>query len=461
MVTNGTGRRRFIKTVGAAGVAGLAGCTGQQPPTSTPADGGGSDGDGNTDTTPESTGTTTSGSSEGGTVHMLNDRSGREIWENAVQEFNSQSDYDVQITWLPKGTASNEQIEKMRAAGNMPAVAFETSTDAYRETANGNTAPLTDVVEELGVKDTVRYDGESYMVPVIAIPLTMIYRTDIVEGEPRTRQEWKAEAERIQSEENMAGYVVPSGRTNAATTHANQTLWNGGVDPYSGTGDDIEVVIDQGETRELAVQSYEWLQEMEELGPQASGWAWGDVMGSLIQEQLAAWAGIGGLALLEIIANRPDMAENVAAAPYPAVEGQDQFNWWSYFEGMYCYQDAENVEGGRDFIEFFVQSDYYYEFLRTTAGSNFPTSKEAIQDDRFSSAEILQDHPSFLEVVLENWESMRSVLQTGDDGAPNIVAANAYGQQLYGQSVDEMLYGEKSPGEAIDWLANELRNLGD
>ncbi|MFC6939150.1 ABC transporter substrate-binding protein [Salinirubellus sp. GCM10025818] len=392
---------------------------------------------------------------------MLNDRSGRDIWESAAEEFNSQSDYSLDITWLPKGTAANEQIQKMKAAGNMPAIAFETSTDAYRETSNGNTAPLTDVVDELGVKDTVRYEGESYMVPVVAIPLTMIYRTDIVQDEPRTRQEWQAEAERIQSEENMAGYVVPSGRTNAATTHANQTLWNGGVDPYDGTAGSIEVVLDQGETRELAVQSYEWLQTMDELGPQASGWAWGDVMGSLIQEQLAAWAGIGGLALLEIIANRPDMAENVTAAPYPAAEGQEQFNWWSYFEGMYCYESAENLEGAREFIRFFVQSDYYYEFLRQTAGSNFPTSEEGLTDDRFASAEILQNHPDFLDVVAENWDSMRPVLQTGDDGSPNLVAANAYGQQLYGQSVDQMLYGGKSPGEAVDWLANELRNLGN
>lgn len=449
-----TNRRTYIKLAGAAGLTGLAGCT---------ESGGGGEDDGTRTATPTepSEGTTvgTTQASGGGTVHFLNDRSARDVWEAATKEFSDGSEHDVDITWLPKGTSTNEQIAKMKAAGNLPALIFETSTDCYRETKEGITAPLTDVVEELGVKDTVRVDGESYMVPAVSIPLMMTYRTDVIEGDPRTWSEWEAEAERLAGEGGMKGYVVPSGRTNPAATHTNQMLWNGGVREYSGSGNDVEVVLDRGENREKAVQTFEWLRTMEEFAPKASGWGWGDLIGALIQEQLAGWAGLGGLAIIEMAANRPELASKFAPAPYPTKEGTEPTQWWSYFEGMYSYKDAENVEGAREFVKFFLQSDYYFEFLRQTALFNFPTSSEALEDERYAGADIIQAHPAFLELVRENWDSMAPVLQTGDDGAPNVVAANAYGNQLFGAAADELLYGGRSSGETVDWLAEELRKL--
>lgn len=450
-------RRRFVTAAGAAGITGLAGCTGGDDDDGgaqeTTTDSGGSD-----DTTTDGA-TTTTQAQKGGTVHFLNDRAARETWEAAAKEFSSQSDYDVDITWLPKGTSTNEQVAKMKAAGNLPALIFETSTDCYRETKEGITEPLTDVVADLGVKDTVPVDGESYMVPGVAIPLIGMYRTDIFDSAPTTRDEWTAEAERVQNEEGMSGYVVPSGRTNPATTHANQTLWNGGVDPYSGAEGDIEVVIDQGDNRSLAVDTFDWLAEVNEFGPNASGWGWGDLIGGLIQEQLAAWAGLGGLGMLELKANRPDLADSFAPCPYPVASGQEPTQWWSYFEGMYSYADAENTEGAKEFLRFFMGSDYYFEFLRETALFNFPTSLEGLEDERYASSELIKAHPEFLQIVRDNWDEMAPVLQTGDDGAPNIIAANAYGQQLYGQAIDQLLYGGKSSEETVDWLAAELRKL--
>lgn len=318
-------RRQLLGAVGAAAGTGAAGCLG----------GMGS--------------RTTNQSQQGNTVTFLNDRSSRDIWKTAAEEFNSGSDYTVEITWLPKGTSTNEQVAKMQSAGNLPALIFETSADCYSETREGLTEPLTGVVDELGVEDPVNIDSESYMVPVVANPLMMIYRSDIVEGDPRTREEWRSEAERIQKQEGQAAYGVPAGRTNAATTHMNQSLWNGGVDPYRGTGTDIEITLDKGENRERAVKTFEWLQRMNEFGPQASGWAWSDFTGALIQGQLVGWAGLGGLAIQEIRANRPDLISKFTPAPYPVTSDQKPTQWWSYFEGIYSYKDANNIKGGRNF----------------------------------------------------------------------------------------------------------------
>jgi multiple sugar transport system substrate-binding protein len=430
----GVTRRQLLGTAGAVAGGGLAGCLGGL--------GGG----------------TSSQSQQGNTVTFLNDRSTRKIWEAAAEEFNAGSKYSVEITWLPKGTSTNEQVAKMKAAGNLPALIFESSADCYSQTLNGQTEPLTDVVDDLGVKDTVRVDGESYLVPAVAAPLMMIYRTDIIDGNPRTRKEWQSEAKRIQKQ-GQAAYAVGAGRTNAAATHMNQSLWNGGVDPYNGTGTNIEITLDQGDTRKRAVRTFNWLQQMNKVGPQASGWAWSDFTNALIQGSLVGWAGLAGLAIQNIKANRPDLLSKFTVAPYPIASSQKPTQWWSYFEGMYSYKNAANVKGGKEFIKFFMKSDYYYKYLRRTAPFSFPTSLQGVKSNRYSKAKIYDTFPKFLEIVKNNWEMMAPVLNTGDNGAPNAVAADAYGQQLYGQAADQLLYGGLSPGETVDWLANELRKL--
>jgi multiple sugar transport system substrate-binding protein len=452
-------RRTYLRAVGALGAAGLAGCTGQDG-TSDGGDGGdgsdGGDGGGSQDNGSDSS----DGSGNGDTVvRMLSDRSARDIWESSIEEFNANSEYTVEVTWLPKGSTTNEQIEKMRGAGNLPEIVFETSTDAYRETVDGNTAPVTGLVENLETLDPVKHDGESYLLPAVTIPLAGVYREDVVEGDPRTREEWAQEAQRINEEEGMGGLVMPSGRTNNATTQVNQNLWNGGVNVYEGPSDDIRVTIDEGENRERAVETYAWMQEMAEYNPNTSGWEWGDVANALIQEQAAAALTIGGLMILQVQADRPDLADKLRATPFPLAEGVDQGHWWAYTEGFYLHDEAPNLDGAREYLEFFMSSDYYLDFIMETPLFNFPTSLDQVQSDTYQGNELVQAHQDLVDLVVDNWEYMRPVLATGDDGAPNLVAANAYGQQLMGQSADQLIAGGLSPEETVDWVAEELRSL--
>jgi multiple sugar transport system substrate-binding protein len=390
---------------------------------------------------------------------MLSDRSARDTWEASIEEFNSGSEYTVEVTWLPKGVTMNEQIEKMRAADNLPEIVFETSTDAYRETVEGNTAPVTDLVETLGTLDPVRYQGDSYLLPAVTIPLMGVYREDIVQGDPRTRAEWAAEAKRINEEEGMGGLVMPTGRTNNATTQVNQNLWNGGVDIYSGPPDDIQVTIDREPNRGRAIETYEWMQEVAQYNPNTSGWEWGDTVNAFIQEQAAAALTIGGLTILQTQANRPELASKLRAMPFPLPEGGEQGHWWAYTEGFYLNDSAPNTDGARQYLEFFMSSDYYLEFITETPLFNFPTSLEQVQSDAYTGVELVQNHQDLVDIVVENWENMRPVLATAEGNRPNITAANAYGQQLMGQSADQLIAGDLSPAETVDWAAEKLRSL--
>jgi multiple sugar transport system substrate-binding protein len=90
-----------------------------------------------------------------------------------------------------------------------------------------------------------------------------------------------------------------------------------------------------------------------------------------------------------------------------------------------------------------------------------PPTREGLESDAYTSNELVQDNPEVLDLVRDNWDAFTTVLATGDDGAPNIVAADAYGQQKFGEAADQMLVGGLSPEETVDWLGEELRALQD
>jgi multiple sugar transport system substrate-binding protein len=290
-------------------------------------------------------------------------------------------------------------------------------------------------------------------------PLMGWYRNDIYDENPTTWETWLSEAQRATEQEDINGYVVQSGNTNNADTSVTQTLWQNDVDIYSGPEGDIEVTIDQGENRTRAIETFEWLQSMAEYAPNGSGWEWGDAIAALQQENAAAAMSVGGLPVLTIMGNRPDLVDKLSPTAFPVPDGKEQDKWWAYMEGHVVWSGGDAIEGAREFVNFFSKSDRFMDFLLAAPLFQFPPTREGLDSDAYTSNEIVQDHPEVLELVRDNWDAFTTVLATGDDGAPNIVGADAYGQQKFGEAADQMLVGGRSPEETVGWLADELRAL--
>ena len=427
-------RRNLLTATGAATTVALAGCIGSLT-------GGGSGG----------------GSNE---IKYLSDRGdSRQVIDDIISEFEDQSDYTVDVTYTSKGTSTDEQLQRMRAAGNPPDIVFDTSADAYRYQRDGKAAQVSDVVQGTGLPDPVNVDGESYFVPTMVEPLMGWYRNDLYDENPTTWETWQTEAQRLTEEEDINGYVVQSGQTNNADTMVTQTLWQNDVNIYDGPADDIQVTIDDDDNRQAAVETYEWLQTMSQYAPNGSGWEWGDAIAALQQENAAAAMSVGGLPVLTIQANRPDLVEKLSPTAFPVPDGKSQDKWWAYMEGHVVWNDGDATEGAREFVDFFSDSDRFMDFILSAPLFQFPPTREGLDSEAVRNNETIQAHPEVMDLVRNNWDAFTTVLATGRDGAPNIVAADAYGQQLFGQSADQLLVGGRSPAETVDWVAGELRGL--
>ncbi|KAB1185505.1 MULTISPECIES: ABC transporter substrate-binding protein [Haloferax] len=427
----GSSRRGFLTAVGSAAAVATAGCLG-----------GGDSGGSNKP------------------IRYLTDRGdSKEVMDEIIAEFEEETGYTVEMIYTAKGTSSDAEMQKMVAAGNPPDLLFDTSTDAYRLQRDGVLAPVTSAVQDNDLPDPVNVGGDSYFAAAMVEPLMAWYRNDIYTERPSSWSEWVEAAGDVSSNESMEGYVIQSGQTNNADTQMTQYLWQNDVDIYSGPSDGIEVTLDGDGNREAAIETFEWVQAMAEHSPNGSGWGWGDAIGALQQENAAAIASVGGLPILTIEGNRPDLVEKLSPMGFPVPEGGDQDKWWAYMEGHLVRNDGQNTEGAQAFVDFFTQSSRFYDFVLSAPLFQFPPTREQLDAPEVTENEVIQQYPEVIELVRNNWDAFTTVLATGDDGAPNIVAADAYGEQLFGQAADQLLVGGLTPEETVDWLAEQLRGL--
>lgn len=428
--THATTRRRALATLGAGAGLALAGCTGG------------------------------SSSSGGKTVRYLSDRGdSKNIMDKIVNEFEKNSKYTVDVTYTAHGNSTDEQLQKMKAAGHPPDIIFVTSADAYRYQKNGNAATVTQAVKDNNLPDPVHVNGDSYFAPAVVEPLMGWYRNDVYDSDPKTWSKWQAEAKRVTQNTGMDGYVVQSGQTNNADTSITQYLWNNGVNIYSGKPGNITVEVDKGDNKQKAIDTFTWVKEMSQYSPNGSGWEWGDAIGALQQENAAAIPSVGGLAILSIKANRPKLVDKLSPMALPVPSGRSMDPWWAYMEGMVVRSDGDATDGARQFVDFFTKSSSFMDFVLSQPLFQFPPRKSQLNSDAVKNNDTLQNHTDVLDLVKNNWDHFSTILETGTDGAPNITAANAYNVQAFGQAADQMVVGGKSPSETVDWLGKKLRSL--
>lgn len=439
MAPKSSTRRRFLQSAGAASIVVGAGCTSGPN---------GSKSKGENDT------------NQSKTITYLSDRGdSKKVINQIISEFEKKHDYKVDVTYTSKGKSTDEQLQKMKAAGNPPDIVFDTSADAYRYHRNGNLAPVSDAVQGTGLPDPVNVDGESYFAATMVEPLMGWYRNDLYQENPTTWEKWSSEAKRLGEQEDTNGYVVQSGQTNNADTQITQYHWQNDVALYEGPSDDIKVTIDKGDNRKRAIETYEWIEQMAEYSPNGAGWEWGDAIAALQQENAAAIMSVGGLPVLSIASNRPDLVEKLSPTAFPVPDGNKQDKWWAYMEGHVVWKQGDATEGAKEFVKFFSKSDKFMDFVLSAPLFQFPPTRKMLDSDAVKNNETIQQHTDVLDLVRNNWDAFTSILATGEGGQPNIVAADAYGQQVFGQSAEQMLVGGKSPEQTVDWVAKKLRGL--
>jgi len=441
-------RRRFLKaatTVTAAGLAGCAGTEGGGEQTTTEGQGG--------EDTDSGSGETTGSGGGGSTAEVvwLHDRdAGKETINEMVAEFNEQHpNIEVKPQLTPSGTGTDQELQKMRAAGNPPEILWFTFGQAYRFAREGHLAPLNDVVADNDLR-TFGDRGDNFFATSIVGPITWHYRTDLYD-DPETFEDYVQQAQRIDEEEDITPLQFPNGETTLADSLSVQLLWNGDVNIWDGPSDGIELSMASGEDREQAVATYEWLQQAYEYASNGNGLGWGEAATAYQEESAAAVPYISMWIPTLYLAEKPELREKTANGFHPIAKNAENDRKFAWFEGNMLW-DTENKEPARTFLQWFHAEEQQQRFISSNAGDYIPPTKSQMNASWYRENDAV--HQEMMDLFASEAQNFTPPVASGSDGALNYPAVS--NGQVFGQASAHLLHGGRSPSGTIDWLQNNI-----
>lgn len=448
-------RRRYIQTGAVVTTLGVAGCLGDDSS------------DNNTSST-QNTGNQgnsqneNKGSNQGTTVEYLTDRGGaKDYFEKIKQEFEKENPgITVNLEFTSKGVALNERLAQRVAAGNPPDIIFIPSVTAYQFAAEGNAVPVTDINKDLGLDSPTVYQGEDYLVPAMRQVFDYWYRTDLYPETPTTFQEWLQGAKAASEKGDAEGFLALNGQTNIASTTGFSLVWGAGAQVYSGSTDEIQVVLDQGDNKKKVAEALSWYSDIHQYSPNAIDWGWGDSYNALARGTVAAAPGLGSDPALTTRNNNEQLVSKLAGALPPKADGTSP-PLFMYAQGNMIHSAGKNPEAAKKFTKYFNKSSYYLDWLVSDPMYLLPYNKKLMDDPKFTENEFISNHMDMWNLYKKNWGQFKSILNTGSDGAPNLLASKAYNNQILGSMLSEVTVKNNDPAKVVTQTANKIRELKD
>lgn len=415
-------RRTFLKTAGAVGGIGIAGCL---------------------------------GNGSGSTVELtwLHDRdNGEETIDELAEEFNEEhNNIEVTPELLPSGSSEAEEIQKREAANNPPEILWYTFGQAYRFAKEDKLTSMNEVVEENNLRTFTDRDEKFFATSIVG-PITWHYRQDLYDN-PETFEDYLQQAKRIEEEEDINALQFPNGASTLAYAQSHQLLWNGDVNIWDGPSDNIELSMASGENRQRAIETYEWIEEAYEYAPNGNGIGWLDAATAYQEESAASVPYISMWIPTLYLSDLPELEENTHHGFHPMAKDASNNRKFAWFEGNMIWDtDPEKNDAAREFLSWFHAEEQQRRFIKTNAGDYIPPTSEGMNADWYREEDAV--HQEMMDMFADAAETFTSPVATGTNGALNQSAVSA--GLIWGEATAELLHGGSSPDETIDWVADQL-----
>lgn len=446
-------RRSFIKKAGIATTlaAGTAGCLGI----------GGSGG--------------SSGSSND-SVHFLsaeNSSAFKEYYNKWANRFEEQYDYTVDLEFVGVGTSQSQRISKLLQAGNPPEL---TTTAPEKGGGLALQGVLSDLSEEAQwMEDEWGYEfnddflfqlqGSQYVVP-IWVNMTMDwYRVSVWEehaGATPDNLTWEEFRQALSDTHGIgdrAGHVIPAGSSLMSTEFYIDYMFSNGGQIFERTGEDIELVMDQGENLEKTKEVLQYFEDTQQYSIDGSGYGYSQQIESYWSGQVNEVKYFGARPLQQAVTNDPDVAEDTGLMSPPY---QEQNVHQAFSEGWVMFDGADNKEGAREFIKFMSRKEPLIELLHIAPLHNLPPFPEAVQDEEFLDNQFIREwvEPNEniqMSKVVEMVDNARTLV--GETNPNNALASPVFSSGAFGNMIFNYLHDDYGLEEAITEAADQSRSI--
>ncbi|WP_423750847.1 extracellular solute-binding protein [Salinirarus marinus] len=474
-------RRTWLKTVGAAGTVGLAGCSGGGGGSS--GDGGGSSGGngggssgGGSSGGGSSDGTTTGSSGEwpdlsGKEVHFVTDEASdtsKQFWNGVASDFEEATGASTKMEYVGIGTGGIERITQLIQAGDPPEIFTMNASNASTFRSEGVLAPVdeafdqfTEVTGQPEDQATVEVNGNQWFVPLWFNTVCYYYRSDLSDIVPDTWEKAQQYAQEVDEADNgVRGTYVPAGPGAHVCYRIMAWMYSNGGSFMQWNNDRIEVAYDSGENRTKLVEALNYIKERQQYSPNASDSNYTTWTNAIPNEVAGSSAYVGFRPVVQSVANNRSFTDSVEVVPgMPSAPGGTNRSV-AASDGMGTFKGADQ-EAARAFINFTLQEEYLTQiYMMLTPVHNVPAFPEFRSSSTYQDAlKGLEGYP--MDAIKSYQEDVKFKTRPNDTDPPNPYAGASYNSPpFYNMQVD-LLVKDRSPEAVIDEYAPQHQEVID
>ena len=445
--------RRSLLASSAMVTAGLAGCLGDD------------------DTTGEDGGTKT--------LHLLSDvqvEQAQQMFEDAFDDWaENEADTNVEpnFEYVPSGEIRNT-INLRLSAEDAPDLIFTSVSYHAQFGLRGHLRDLEDIVPS-SVPDSVRMnlDGREVYVPGNLQMCSSWYRQDVYEeagiewGTTWEEQLHNYEVldEHLPDDQDPTLYVANGSHPYMIYGHYHPMLSNGSQFIDRDSNDEPPYpVVDQEPHRSRAIEYLEFLQDAYEYSPDSVNFGYGEATQLFTTERVMDTK-YPARALVNSFDENPEIAEHVKMGRFadtPAMQaGESEYQIATIGEGFSVPTTdvgASNPELAESYIDYFMSSDYYVDFLLTVPLHRVPADLDILHTERYQANEIVQASPEYVSYIEEMAEGARFYTSlTGKETPTTYWDPLIRGTEIGPSMLAEPMVGRTEPEEAVDRAGDRLR----
>lgn len=339
----------------------------------------------------------------------------REKYPNVTLNVETMSWSDFKVRW-------KEGME----SGDLPDISTACNMYEVEELVNaGILQPADEVIDAIGrdrfsdnVLHELTHGDQVYGVPYYSHAYVMWYRKDLLDAKgisvPSTWEElYEAACALTQEEQGIYGCPVsmsPKDFVSAINLHMYVRSGGGSL-----LNDDMTANL----TSDLALEGIRyWVKMYENCSPRETVDDTVAEQAALFYEGKTAFDFNSGFHISGVAGSREDLLPSISCAPLPRMNPEDEY--YSAVVSnipLVIYQDAENVEICKKFLEFLFEEENYIDFLDSVPVGMLPSIRGISSTEQYQSNEIRRQ---FAEEETIIREAMLNGAALGFEHGPNV-----------------------------------------
>jgi multiple sugar transport system substrate-binding protein len=242
------------------------------------------------------------------------------------------------------------------------------------------------------------WKGVTYGIPYYSHAQVMWYRKDLLEAigaeVPATWDEFYEDAVRLTNDETYGAAFSCSTNDLLCTRYLNYYVTSGGG---SLLNDDLTANI----TSDLAIDGINfWLKVYENCSPAETINYDVNQHATLFYQGKTAFDFNSGFMISGVLANTPEIAQYVDAAPLPKIHAEDpDYSAEATTIPLVIWQNSKHPEICEAFIDYLLQEDHYVPFLDAVPVGMLPAIKGIAESDAYNANKTVQEYQHAISVL--------------------------------------------------------------